>query len=64
MRNLTMVLVAVIDLVLVSPASPDLTVAGRVMPEWGLHLVDMDIAMGHLIDVVGQQARSWVSVRK
>ena len=55
----------------VDPADPrtdgivgDLSAGGRVLPEWGLHLVDIDIAMGNLEDLVGQQARAWLSVRK
>ena len=42
----------------------DLTAGGRVLPEWGLHLVDMDIAIGNLVDLVGQQSRAWLSSRK
>jgi hypothetical protein len=28
-----------------------------VRANWGLHLVDVNLAMGNLVDIVGQQAR-------
>jgi len=30
-----------------------------ITPEWGLHLVDANAAMGTLVDVAGRQARAW-----
>ena len=30
-------------------------VGGRITPVWGLHLVDMNLAMGNLVDLAGQQ---------
>lgn len=30
-------------------------VGGRISPVWGLHLVDMNLAMGNLVDLAGQQ---------
>jgi hypothetical protein len=32
---------------------------GQIRKEWGLHLIDVHVAMGNLIDVVGQQARAY-----
>jgi hypothetical protein len=32
---------------------------GQVQANWGLHLIDMNLAMGNLVDIVGQQAKSW-----
>jgi len=29
--------------------------AGQVVASWGLHLVDVNLAMGNLVDIVGQQ---------
>jgi hypothetical protein len=36
----------------------DLTLNGQVQANWGLHLIDMNLTMGNLIDIVRQQARS------
>jgi len=33
-------------------------------PDWGLHLVDVNLAMGNLIDIVGSQAKSWLGQRR
>ena len=40
-----------------SPASRD--IQGDLVEPLGLHLVDMEVAMGNLTDLVGQQARSY-----
>ena len=37
----------------------DVLVAGQVQKDWGLHLVDMNIAMGDLVAIVGKQAAAW-----
>jgi hypothetical protein len=34
----------------------DLRIGGRALPGWGLHLIDMNLAMGNLLDIVGQQS--------
>lgn len=54
-----------------NPADPrtddifgDLSTAGRVLPEWGLHLLDVDIALGDLVDIVAQQSRGWAASHK
>jgi hypothetical protein len=39
-----------------SPASRG--IQGDVPEPFGLHLVDMEVAMGNLIDLVGQQTKS------
>ncbi len=41
----------------------DLIANGQALPNWGLHLVDVNIAMGDLIDIVGKQAKAWLSRR-
>jgi hypothetical protein len=41
-----------------SPASRD--IQGDLAEPFGLHLVDMEVAMGNLIDLVGQQTRSYL----
>jgi len=32
---------------------------GQIATDWGLHLIDMNLAMGNLVDIVGQQAKAW-----
>jgi len=32
---------------------------GQIRKEWGLHLIDAHVAMGNLIDIVGEQARTY-----
>ncbi len=41
-----------------SPASRD--IQGDLVEPLGLHLVDMEVAMGNLVDLVGQQTRSYL----
>lgn len=42
-----------------SPASRD--IQGDLVEPFGLHLVDMEVAMGNLVDLVGRQARSYLA---
>jgi hypothetical protein len=37
----------------------DLGLPGKPIPNWGLHLVDVNISMGNLLDTLGQQARAY-----
>jgi len=37
----------------------DVVSGGRVLPEWGLHLVDMNLAMGNLVQLVRRQAAAY-----
>src|SRR5262245_42783049 len=39
----------------------DLVLAGQVQTDWGLHLVDFNIAIGNLIEIVGQQSKAWLA---
>jgi hypothetical protein len=50
------------------PAGPRTTsisgdVGGDANPQadWGLHLIDVNIAIGNLVDIVGTQTRSWLA---
>ena len=54
-----------------NPADPrtdeitgDVVREGRVMPEWGLHLIDVNLGIGNLIDVVRDQAKAYRSSNK
>ena len=37
---------------------------GQVNASWGLHLIDVNLAMGNLLDIVSQQARAFTAVKK
>ena len=39
-------------------------IGGDLTPMWGLHLVDVNLAMGNLVDIVGQQARAYAAKRR
>ena len=39
----------------------DVLTEGRVAPSWGLHLIDMTLAMGDLVDIVGRQAEAYLA---
>lgn len=41
----------------------DLVVAGQVQPDWGLHLIDMNVAMGNLVDLARSQGKAWATKR-
>lgn len=42
----------------------DLTVNNRTLTDWGLHLVDVDIAQGNLIDLVRQQSQAYLKTAR
>jgi Protein of unknown function (DUF3089) len=49
-----------------NPADPrtdditgDITANGQVQANWGLHLIDVNLGMGNLLDILGQQARAY-----
>jgi hypothetical protein len=37
---------------------------GQVQADWGLHLIDANVAMGNLVDIVGKQAKSYLGKKK
>ena len=41
----------------------DLAANGQILGNWGLHLVDVNLAMGNLVDIVGKQTKAWVNRR-
>jgi hypothetical protein len=41
--------------------SGDVIVGGKVLPGWGLHLIDMNLTMGNLIDDVGAESKAWLA---
>jgi hypothetical protein len=40
----------------------DVTYQGRVLPDWGLHLIDMPVVMGNLVTLADTQAKAWRGV--
>jgi len=54
-----------------NPADPrtddiagDVVTNGQVQANWGLHLIDANLAMGNLVDIVGQQSKAYASRKK
>jgi hypothetical protein len=41
----------------------DVVSDGKVQPDWGLHVIDMYLAMGNLVDIVEQQAKTYLARR-
>jgi hypothetical protein len=37
----------------------DVVANGQVLPDWGLHLIDVGVAMGNLLDIVHDQAKAY-----
>src|SRR5262249_4214696 len=42
----------------------DLIANSQVLAQWGLHLIDMNVAMGNLVDTVGAQGKMWLAKPK
>ena len=42
----------------------DLAVGNQILTDWGLHLIDVNLGMGNLVDIVKQQSRAWTSRRR
>lgn len=42
----------------------DVVTNGQVQANWGLHLIDANVAMGNLVDIVGQQAKAYLAKQK
>jgi hypothetical protein len=54
-----------------NPADPrvddiagDVMANGEVNPSWGLHLIDVNLAMGNLVDIVREQGKAFVAANK
>jgi hypothetical protein len=39
----------------------DVVFGGKVQPNWGLHLVDVNLTLGNLLDVVGDESRAYLA---
>ena len=42
----------------------DVVVNGQVQADWGLHLIDVNLAIGNLVDIVGQQSKAFLATKK
>jgi hypothetical protein len=42
----------------------DVVVFGQVQKNWGLHLIDVNLAMGNLVDLVGSQGGAWLKANR
>jgi hypothetical protein len=45
----------------VDDISGDLGVPPNVLANWGLHLIDVNLAMGNLVDIVGKESKAYAS---
>ncbi len=39
----------------------DVVTNGKVVPSWGLHLIDVHVAIGNLVDIVGKQSKAYLT---
>lgn len=39
----------------------DVVAGGKVLPDWGLHLIDVNLTMGNLLDIVERQSKAYRS---
>jgi hypothetical protein len=39
----------------------DLVFKGMVLQNWGLHLIDVNLAMGNLVDIVRQESKAYLA---
>jgi hypothetical protein len=37
---------------------------GRVQANWGLHLIDVNLSMGNLVDIVSRQSKAYLSKKR
>ena len=42
----------------------DVVTNGQVQANWGLHLIDVNLAIGNLVDIVGQQSKAYLATNK
>lgn len=48
----------------VDDISGDIARDGKVQANWGLHLIDAELAIGNLVDIVGTQAKAYAAKAK
>ena len=42
----------------------DITVLNKVLADWGLHLIDMPVVMGNLVELTNTQAKAWAAKQR
>lgn len=42
----------------------DIVKDGKVLNDWGLHLIDIDLALGNLIEIASKQSQKWLETNK
>lgn len=42
----------------------DVVVGGQVQADWGLHLIDVHLAIGNLVEIVGRQSRAYLAANE
>jgi hypothetical protein len=42
----------------------DVVANGKISEDWGLHLIDVNVAMGNLLDIVAKQSKAYLAKRK
>src|SRR5262249_41862807 len=45
----------------VADITGDIGANGNIQANWGLHLIDVNLAMGNLLDIVGQQTKAYLA---
>jgi len=38
--------------------------SGKILPDWGLHLIDVNLTMGNLLSIVGEETRAYLAKTK
>ena len=41
----------------------DVVIGGQVQADWGLHLIDVHLAIGNLVEIVGQQGKAYLEAK-
>ncbi|MDQ3935152.1 MAG: DUF3089 domain-containing protein [Actinomycetota bacterium] len=52
------------NVLMISPVAGARTLSPSPDDTWGLHVVDVSIALGNLVTIVGEQTRAWVADRR
>ena len=47
----------------VNDITGDVVIGGQIQADWGLHLIDVNLTMGNLVDIVGQQGKAYLGAK-
>ena len=45
---------------IIAAGNIDTGVGANVLANWGLHLIDVNLSMGNLLDIIGQETRTFL----